>query len=83
MRYTDVLEARLTIDLADLLDNPKPGKVLRNAWANVRVHYARVEVDLAQDWLYADFSLCSAMPATHRGRQEDASAAGVVRRVRR
>jgi hypothetical protein len=37
-RYTDVLRARLTIDLADLLDNPKPGKVLRNAWVNVRAH---------------------------------------------
>jgi hypothetical protein len=37
-RYTDVLRARLTLDLADLLDSPKPGKVLRNAWLNVRAH---------------------------------------------
>jgi hypothetical protein len=36
-RYKDILRARLTIDLADLLDKPKPGEVLRNAWANVRV----------------------------------------------
>ncbi|MFV8751739.1 porin [Nannocystaceae bacterium ST9] len=37
-RYKEILRARLTIDLADLLDTPKPGKVLRNAWVNVRVH---------------------------------------------
>ena len=37
-RYKDILRARLTIDLADLLETPKPGKVIRNAWANVRVH---------------------------------------------
>jgi hypothetical protein len=39
-RYKDLLRARLSIDLADLLDKPKPGKVLRNAWAEVRVHSA-------------------------------------------
>jgi hypothetical protein len=37
-RYKDILRARLTIDLADLLESPKPGMVVRNAWVNVRVH---------------------------------------------
>src|SRR6185436_4230592 len=37
-RYKDILQARLTLDLADLLETPKPGKVIRNAWANIRIH---------------------------------------------
>ena len=36
-RYLDVLRVRVTVDFADLLDKPNPGKVLRNAWANVRI----------------------------------------------
>jgi hypothetical protein len=37
-RYRDVLRVRATLELSDLLDKPQPGMVLRNAWANVRVH---------------------------------------------
>jgi hypothetical protein len=36
-RYLDILRVRITIDVADLLEKPKPGMVLRNAWANVKV----------------------------------------------
>ena len=36
-RYLDILRVRITVDFADLLDKPNPGKVLRNAWANIRV----------------------------------------------
>lgn len=39
-RYRDILRARITVDFADLLDNPTPGKVLRNAWADVNIHPA-------------------------------------------
>lgn len=39
-RYRDVLRIRATLDLADLLDKPEPGMVLRNAWANIRVRPA-------------------------------------------
>jgi hypothetical protein len=37
-RYKEILRARISIDVADLLDTPKPGKVLRNAWGEIRVH---------------------------------------------
>ncbi len=37
-RYRDILRVRVSVDFADLLDSPKPGKVLRNAWANIRIH---------------------------------------------
>jgi hypothetical protein len=36
-RYLDILRVRLAIELDDLLEKPKPGMVLRNAYANVRV----------------------------------------------
>jgi hypothetical protein len=36
-RYRDILRVRITMELSDLLDKPKPGMVLRNAYANVRV----------------------------------------------
>jgi hypothetical protein len=39
-RYRDVLRIRTTLELSDLLEKPKPGMVLRNAWANVRIHEA-------------------------------------------
>lgn len=39
-RYRDILRARVSVDFADLLDSPKPGKVLRNAWANVAIRPA-------------------------------------------
>lgn len=39
-RYRDVLRIRTTLELSDLLEKPKPGMVLRNAWANIRIHDA-------------------------------------------
>lgn len=39
-RYRDVLRIRTTLELSDLLEKPKPGMVLRNAWANVRIRDA-------------------------------------------
>lgn len=39
-RYRDILRVRVSIDVADLLDSPKPGKVIRNAWANVAIRPA-------------------------------------------
>jgi hypothetical protein len=38
--YRDILRARVSVDFADLLESPKPGKVLRNAWVNVAIHPA-------------------------------------------
>lgn len=37
VRYLDILQVRVSAELSDLLDNPKPGKVLRNAWANIAI----------------------------------------------
>lgn len=39
-RYLDVLSAKVSLEFADLLDQPKPGKVLRDAWGNVKIHPA-------------------------------------------
>lgn len=39
-RYLDILRARIVVDFADLLDKPKAGRVLRDAWANVQIHPA-------------------------------------------
>jgi hypothetical protein len=36
-RYRDILRVRVTLELSDLLEKPKPGMVLRNAWANIQV----------------------------------------------
>jgi hypothetical protein len=37
-RYLDILRVRISIEFSDLLEKPKPGKVLRSAWANIRIH---------------------------------------------
>jgi hypothetical protein len=39
-RYRDILRARVSVDFADLLGNPRPGRVLRNAWGNIAIHPA-------------------------------------------
>lgn len=36
-RYLDILRVRITLDVSDLLEKPKPGKVLRNAYGNIRI----------------------------------------------
>lgn len=39
-RYKDILRARITLDFADLLGTPTVGDVLRNAFADIKVHDA-------------------------------------------
>lgn len=39
-RYKDILRARITLDFADLLGTPKAGDVLRNAFADIKIHDA-------------------------------------------
>jgi hypothetical protein len=39
-RYKDILRARVTLDFADLLGTPTAGDVLRNAFADIKIHDA-------------------------------------------
>ncbi|MCA9682309.1 MAG: hypothetical protein KC457_08950, partial [Myxococcales bacterium] len=38
--YREVLRVKITADLADFLDSPDAGKVVRDAWANITIHRA-------------------------------------------
>jgi hypothetical protein len=40
LRYADILRIRASVELADLLGLPETGDVIRDAWANIRIHDA-------------------------------------------
>ncbi|KIG15565.1 hypothetical protein DB30_05439 [Enhygromyxa salina] len=40
IQYLDVLSVKVSLEFADLLDSPKAGDVLRDAWGNVKLHPA-------------------------------------------
>jgi hypothetical protein len=40
VRYLDILRVRISAEFADLLDSPKNGRVIRDAWGNIEIHPA-------------------------------------------